>query len=163
MATRVRWLTASEDKSWRAYRRMRTLLDLATARDLRIDSALSDSDYDVLSTISEAADGGWRAGELARRLTWSTSRLAHQVGRMEKRGLIVRRGAPDDARGAYLELTAEGRRVLRAAAVEHVRSVRRNLIDLLTAEEVHALGVIADKVVAALEDRPRSENRGPSA
>jgi DNA-binding MarR family transcriptional regulator len=144
-------LTDREEAAWRAYRRMRTLLDLAVARDLRADSALSDSDYDVLSTLSEATDGGWRAGELSRRLMWSTSRLAHQVGRMEKRGLVARRGSSDDARGAYIELTAEGRAVLRTAAVEHVESVRRNLIDLLTPEEIGTLKVIADKVVTALE------------
>lgn len=129
---------------------MRTLLDLQIARDLRADSGLSEADYDVLSTLSESTDDSWRARDLAARLLWSTSRLAHQVGRMEQRGLVERLGAADDARGAFVRLTPRGRRVLEAAALPHVASVRRNLIDLLTPDEVAALDGIATKVLARL-------------
>src|SRR6202035_3815411 len=83
---RARWLSDREQEAWLAYRRMRTLLDLRISRDLAEDSDLSDSDYDVLSTLTETTDRQWRARDLAARLLWSTSRLAHHVGRMEKRG-----------------------------------------------------------------------------
>ncbi|HEY8302392.1 MAG TPA: MarR family transcriptional regulator [Jatrophihabitans sp.] len=145
------WLTDEQQRAWRHYRRMRTLLDLEISRDLRHDSHLSDTDYDVLSTLSESADGSWRARELADRLLWSTSRLAHQVGRMEQRGLVQRFGTDADGRGAIVELTTEGRAVLAAAAPSHVGSVRRNLIDLLTPAEVRALDRIARKVVDHLQ------------
>lgn len=141
------WLTAEQEQAWRRYRRMRTLLDLQIARDLNADSQLSEADYDVLSTLSESPDGSWRARDFAARLLWSTSRLAHQVGRMEQRGLVERRGTDDDARGAVVRLTASGRAALRAAAPPHVASVRRHLIDLLTPAEVRALDRIAGKVV----------------
>ena len=130
---------------------MRTLLDLAIARDMRADSGLSEADYDVLSTLSEADDDQWRAYELAARLLWSTSRLAHQVGRMEGRGLVRRSGVDGDARGAVVALTDAGRRTLDAAAPAHVESVRRHLIDLLTPTDVRALDRIASRVVARLE------------
>jgi DNA-binding MarR family transcriptional regulator len=149
---KTRWLEPAEERAWRRYRRMRTLLDLQIARDLKNDSVLSEPDYDVLSTLSESPDGSWRAREFAERLLWSSSRLAHQVGRMEQRGLVERRGAEDDARGAVIALTAAGRRALNAAAPPHVDSVRRNLIDLLTQAEVAALDRIAGKVVAHLSD-----------
>lgn len=157
--TRQRWLDKEQERAWRQYRRMRTLLDLQITRDLKRDSGLSEADYDVLSTLSEAPDGQWRARELADRLLWSTSRLAHQVGRMEQRGLVTRRGTDDDARGALVALTAHGRATLRAAAPPHVASVRRHLIDLLTPAEVRALGRIAGKVTAhlTLESRPRGD------
>jgi DNA-binding MarR family transcriptional regulator len=134
---------------------MRTLLDLAIARDLRADSGLSEADYDVLSTLSEADDDQWRANELATRLLWSTSRLAHQVGRMERRGLVRRTRVDGDARGAVVALTPAGRRTLDAAAPAHVESVRQHLIDLLTPAEVRALDRIASRVVARLEPDPR--------
>jgi DNA-binding MarR family transcriptional regulator len=149
---KTRWLEPAEERAWRRYRRMRTLLDLQIARDLKNDSGLSEPDYDVLSTLSESPDGSWRAREFAERLLWSSSRLAHQVGRMEQRGLVERRGAEDDARGAVIALTAAGRRALNAAAPPHLDSVRRNLIDLLTQAEVAALDRIAGKVVAHLSD-----------
>jgi DNA-binding MarR family transcriptional regulator len=130
---------------------MRTLLDLEIARDLKRDSGLSEPDYDVLSTLSESPDGSWRAREFAARLLWSTSRLAHQIRRMEQRGLVQRRGTDEDARGAVVSLTDEGWAALRAAAPPHVASVRRNLIDLLTPAEVQALDEIASKVIDNLQ------------
>jgi DNA-binding MarR family transcriptional regulator len=126
---------------------MRTILDLAIARDLRQDSGLSDADYDVLSTLSEAEDDSWRAGDLAARLLWSSSRLAHQVRRMELRGLVCRTASDDDARGAVVALTPAGRSLLEAAARHHVASVRRHFVDLLTQDEVATLQRIAAKVL----------------
>jgi DNA-binding MarR family transcriptional regulator len=149
---KVRWLDAEQERAWRRYRRMRTLLDLQIARDLKRDSGLSEPDYDVLSTLSESPDGGWRANDFAARLLWSTSRLAHQIGRMEQRGLVERHGTTDDARGAIVALTPLGRDTLDAAAPLHVESVRRNLIDLLTPAEIKALDRIATKVVTHLAD-----------
>jgi DNA-binding MarR family transcriptional regulator len=158
-----RWLTADEQRAWRGYRRMRALLDLQIARDLGSDSDLSDSDYDVLSTLTEgetassagASSSGavtpgppaWRATALADRLLWSTSRLAHHVGRMERRGLVGRGTCGDDGRGSTVFLTALGRQVLEDAAPLHVESVRRHLIDVLTAEEIDQLAAITSKVL----------------
>lgn len=146
----TRWLNDSQARAWRGYRRMRTLLDLQIARDLSRDSDLSDSDYDVLSTLSESDDRSWRASKLAERLHWSTSRLAHQVGRMERRGLVARIRHDDDRRGATVTLTEEGWRTLQTAAPLHVASVRRHFIDLLTPAELSTLTNIVNKVAAHL-------------
>lgn len=148
--TSPHWLTARQERAWRRYRRMRTLLDLEIARDLHRDSGLSDTDYDVLSTLSEKPGSSWRARDLAAQLLWSTSRLAHHVGRMEQRGLVAREPSADDARGSLISLTGQGRAVLGQAAPPHVASVRRHLIDLLTDEEVATLDTIAGRVIAQL-------------
>lgn len=153
--TEVRWLDANEERAWRRYRRMRTLLDLQMTRDLKQDCGLSEADYDVLSTLSESPGGSWRANDFAERLLWSTSRLAHQIRRMEQRGLVERRSTPDDARGAIVALTARGRATLEAAAPPHVESVRRNLIDLLSPAEIKALDRIAGKVIAQISKSGR--------
>ena len=81
-----RWLDPTEDRAWRAYREMRRLLDAHVARDMAGDSGLSEPDYDVLSNLTEVESHRWRARELASRLQWSSSRLSHHVGRMERRG-----------------------------------------------------------------------------
>jgi DNA-binding MarR family transcriptional regulator len=129
---------------------MRGLLDLQLARDMASDSGLSEPDYDVLSTLTEGGGPPWRANELAARLLWSSSRLAHQLGRMERRGLVSRTGCEEDRRGALVDLTDHGRATLEAAAPLHVGSVRRHFIDLLTADELDALTAIAAKVTAKL-------------
>jgi DNA-binding MarR family transcriptional regulator len=159
-AGQPRWLTARQQRAWLGYRRMRTLLDLQLARDLSRDSGLSEPDYDVLSTLSESPDGQWRAGDLAARLSWSTSRLTHHATRMQNRGLVARQATAEDGRGAVICLTDDGWATLRAAAPPHVQSVRRHFIDLLTAEEVDTLTAITEKVLAGLTTAPE-ETPGP--
>jgi DNA-binding MarR family transcriptional regulator len=141
--TEPRWLSGAEQRAWRGYRRMRLLLDAAIARD----SGLSDSDYDVLSTLSEATGHRWRLNELAARLTWSKSRLSHHVSRMRQRGLVDREDCAEDARGAVVRLTPAGLAALRRAAPPHVDSVRRHLIDVLSPAQLRALSEIAELVV----------------
>ncbi|CAL9392040.1 hypothetical protein SUDANB121_01285 [Nocardiopsis dassonvillei] len=155
-----RWLTAPEARAWRGYRRMRALLDLRITRDFAEDG-LSDADYDVLSNLGETPGNRLRTREMAARMLWSTSRLSHHVSRMEKRGLVRRLEAEEDARGSEIALTDHGREVLEAAAPAHVASVREHFIDLLTEEELRVLGDIAEKVVERLaRDTPtRSPER----
>jgi DNA-binding MarR family transcriptional regulator len=136
---------------------MRMLLDLQIARDLNKDSGLSEADYDVLSTLSEKPEARWRARDLAAQLLWSTSRLAHHVGRMEQRGLVARQPCPDDARGALISLTEQGRATLERAAPLHVASARRHMIDLLTPGEVAALDTLAGKVITHLTGQVPSQ------
>jgi DNA-binding MarR family transcriptional regulator len=125
---------------------MRTLLDLQITRDLA-RAGLSDSDYDVLSTLSEAAGNRWRVNEFAARLLWSKSRLSHHLSRMEQRGLVRREDCASDGRGAFVVLTDEGTRALEAAAPEHVASVREHFIDLLTEEQIDTLISISQTVI----------------
>jgi DNA-binding MarR family transcriptional regulator len=153
MAT-TRSLNPPQERAWRGYRRMRTLLDLQLARDLAAESGLSESDYDVLSALTERPGPRWRASELAAQLLWSSSRLAHHVGRMERRGLVAREPCDDDARGATVTLTDAGRAVLREAAPHHVASVRRHFIGLLTDDEADVLARISAKVIEHLAGPP---------
>ena len=156
----TRWLTNEEERAWRGYRRMRALLDLQIERDLARDSGLSAPDYDVLSTLTESPGRSWRANELATRLLWSTSRLAHHVRRMERRGLVSRDDCPDDGRGAVVSLSDTGWAALQAAAPPHVQSVRNHLIELLTPTEVEALATISAKVIDHFAAQVRLDGRG---
>jgi DNA-binding MarR family transcriptional regulator len=156
------WLNEQERRAWLGYRRMRTLLDLQLARDLNRDSGLSEPDYDVLSTLSEAPGARWRAGDLAARLSWSTSRLTHHTARMQARGLVSREASPEDGRGAVICLTDAGWGVLRDAAPPHVRSVRRHFIDLLSPDEIDTLTAVSEKIVNRLARSPVSQDQAPS-
>ena len=148
--TEPRWLEGEEVRAWRGYRRLHTLLGLQIARDLARDSGLSEADYDVLSNLSETKGHRLRMTELAAHMLWSSSRLSHQIARMQRRGLVARQGSPSDARGAVVVLTETGWDAIRAAAPPHVESVRRHFIDLLTPAQLAALGDIAETVVAHL-------------
>lgn len=144
----TRWLTGDEQRAWRAYRRMVLLVDAEVARELTRDTGLSMPDYHVLSALSEASGHRRRLSELAARMQWSASRLSHHVSRMEQRGLVTRAGCPDDARGAFVVLTDGGLLAIQDAAPDHVASVRRHLIDVLTPEQLTALAQIGESVIA---------------
>jgi len=150
--TTPRWLDDDEQRAWLAYRRMRLLLDAQIARDLSTDSGLSAPDYDVLSNLSESDGHRLRVTDLAARLQWSKSRLSHHLSRMEHRRLISREDCSADGRGAFIVLTDEGWRTIKAAAPSHVNSVRRHFIDVLTPAQLEALTTISDTVVANLSD-----------
>jgi DNA-binding MarR family transcriptional regulator len=147
----TRWLSDREMYAWIGYRRMHLLLDLALQRDLASQSGLSEPDYDVLSNLSQAADQRMRMTDLARHMRWSTSRLSHQITRMQQRGLVDREECVDDRRGSMLVLTADGVAAIEAAAPKHVASVRKNFIDLLSAEEIDVLGALTHRVVDRLQ------------
>ena len=147
-----RWLTPTEERAWRGYRRMRGRLDLQINRDLARDSELSEADYDVLSNLSEVADRRWRLRDLSAHMLWSQSRLSHHIARMEERGLVTREQDPSDGRGAIVVLSDKGWRAIVGAAPAHVESVRRHLIDLLTDEQIEALGAIAETVLQHLSE-----------
>jgi DNA-binding MarR family transcriptional regulator len=158
----TRWLSPSEDRAWRAWLVMTERLRAQIARDLLVDSGLSDADYMVLVHLSEAEGRRIRMNDLAARLNWSKSRLSHQLARMQARGLVEREECPSDARGAFAVLGECGLAEIERAAPKHVASVRRHLIDVLDAEELGQLSTIAEVVArhlptqsactAALED-----------
>jgi DNA-binding MarR family transcriptional regulator len=145
-----RWLTEPEDRAWRGYRRMRTLLNLQLGRDLMRESGLSEADYDVLSGLSETQGHRMRLSELAAQMLWSKSRLSHHITRMQQRGLVRREECEGDARGSVIVLTDAGWQTIVDAAPGHVTSVRRHMIDLLTEEEIEALASLSHRVVGHL-------------
>jgi DNA-binding MarR family transcriptional regulator len=152
-----RWLTDREARAWHGYRRMRLLLDQRLARDLTRGTGLSEADYDVLSTLSETPAHRKRLGDLAAHMGWSTSRLSHQVSRMENRRLVHREEAPGDGRGCLVSLSPAGLRAIEAAAPFHVASVRRHLMDLLTEDELAVLDAVTHRVIERLGADPAPE------
>lgn len=144
------WLDDREARAWRGYMRMRTLLDLQISRDLVRDSGLSDADYQVLVGLSEAPGRRARMIDLARLMLWSKSRLAHQLDRMQRRGLVLREADPASARAAVIVLTDEGLHTIQEAAPRHVDSVRRHFVDLLTDAQIDAIAEATETVVAHL-------------
>ena len=135
----VRWLTDEEQVSWRAYLRGSRELTVAFDRDLQA-AGISLPEYELMSMLSEAPGAQMRMSALAALIVQSRSRVTHTAARLERRGWVRRTPAPDDGRGVILRLTENGRSSLADFAVAHIASVRRHLIDVLTAEQLAALG-----------------------
>lgn len=146
----TRWLNETEQTAWRAYLEVMRLLPNHLEDRLHERHGLTLTDYQVLVEVSEADEHRLRMTELSHRTQLSKSRLSHQIGRMERAGLVVRTQCPQDRRGQWAELTEQGWRVLRAAAPEHVGDVRELFFDLLDEQQTEVLAAtlrtIADKL-----------------
>jgi len=75
-----------------------------------------------------------------------------------KKKLVVRNRDPTDKRAAYIEMSAKGRALLDRAAPVHVRSVRRLMIDLLSASEIKAIGTAFSKISTHLVNEKYAES-----
>ena len=148
-----RWLNDNEDRAWRGYRRLFTMLEARLARDLADDTGLSTADYTVLSNLAEAEGRRRRLTALADHMEWSQSRLSHQIARMESRGLVERRHVEADGRGTMVVLARRGLKTIAAATPVHMKSVRAHMVDLLTDDQLRTMGDIADTVVGHLAER----------
>jgi DNA-binding MarR family transcriptional regulator len=147
----TRWLDEDEQATWRAWLCATSRLDDALDRQLRRDSGIPHSYYEVLVNLSEAPDRTMRMSELAARSLASRSRLSHAVARLEDLGWVRRRPAPDDGRGQLAILTDAGFAALERAAPGHVEAVRSWLFDALTPEQVTQLRVIVEAIDARLD------------
>jgi len=139
-AITVRWLTAEQQLHWRAYLDGTVRLTEALGRQLERDAELSLSEYEVLVRLSEAPDRTLRMSSLADELAHSRSRITHTIRRLEARGFVERRACAVDGRGVNCAMTALGFGRLEAAAPGHVEAVRTHLIDVLTDDQLRALG-----------------------
>ena len=144
------WLDEREAHAWHSYRTLQRELFVAVERDLTRGSGLSAADYAVLVTLSEIPEGVLRPRELCAETGWDRSRLSHQVGRMEKRGLVTREECTSDARGSLVRITVSGRAAIEAAAPGHVETVRRYFFDHVCPAELDTLIAVFDRMLAAL-------------
>ena len=105
---------------------------------------LSTGDYAVLLALTEAPDQTLRSSEIADAIDWERSRVSHQLGRMERRGLLRRTDCPGDNRGALVVLTDDGYQAIRRASGPHLRAVKRLFADALDPAQLNDLaGVLA--------------------
>jgi DNA-binding MarR family transcriptional regulator len=146
-----KWLDSDEQRAWRAFLGMASLLPAALDQQLQRESEMTHSSYIVLAMLSEAPDRSLRMSELASRANSSPSRLSHTVSRLEQRGLVVRERSPEDGRGNVAVLTDAGWEVVAATAPGHVAAVRRFVFDALTREQVCQLREIATAVLGELD------------
>jgi DNA-binding MarR family transcriptional regulator len=148
----VRWLDANQQRAWRGFLDVHARLAARLNRDLQRTSGLTLSDYDILVHLTDVPDGRLRAFELGEALQWDKSRISKQVARLAARDLVAKEECETDRRGAYVVLTATGRRAIEAAAPAHVELVQQLVFDTLTPGQVrtwHAVsGAILNRLAA---------------
>ena len=145
-----RWLDDDEQQTWRSYLWATQMLQEALDRQLRRDSGLPHTYYQILAMLSEAPDRRMTMTRLAGIVRSSASRLSHAVARLEENGWVQRVPHPTDRRTTIAELTDAGFAIVVEAAPGHVDAVRTYLFDPLTSEQVKQLHDIVTAVNSRL-------------
>lgn len=161
MSEKTRWLSADQQRSWRALIMGMTLLNDRLDADLRRLFDISLAEYEVLVRLSEN-DGALRMAQLADAMAHSRSRVTHTISRMERAGLVLRTNSAEDGRGVVATITEQGMDLLVRSAPTHVTGVREYLVDLVSDEDFAAVGRVFDAVSDHLVScHPSIEMRTP--
>ena len=146
------WLSEDEQRVWRTYLRMGSLLPAALNRQLQQDCGLTLPEYEVLVQLSEAPGQRLRPFQICAAVNWEQSRLSHQLTRMERRKLVTRQECAADGRGAFVALTAAGAAAIAEAAPRHVATVRRLIFDRLSEPQRAAFEDACAAIIAGLTE-----------
>ena len=143
MATK--WLTPSEMAAWRSF--IDTTGDLMRAIEKDFEPfGLDRGDYQLLAMLSEAPGHELRMCDLAESLRLTRSGLTRRMEGVLKKKLVSRVQSKEDGRVAYAQITPKGMELLKEAAPEHLESVRKYIIDLLSPSEIKAIATAFTKI-----------------
>ena len=149
----VDWLTPEQVEDWRALVALTLALPAALDAQLKRDSAVTSFEYNVMAALSESPRRSLPMSVLATLASGSMSRLSHVIERLEQAGWVERQASSLEGCRTEARLTAAGLRKLVESAPGHVQEARRLVIDVLSPEELRALGVAARKIVELADPR----------
>lgn len=108
------------------------------------------SDFQVLEVLLHK--GATPVNEIGRRIRLTSGSITSAVDRLERKGLVERRGDPADRRTRMVHLTEAGRKLISCAFADHAAAMERAAAGLTPAERAQAvallkkLGLYADTV-----------------
>ena len=115
---------------------------------------LGDGEFDVLATLRRSGEPfELSPGDLGASMMVTSGAVTKRVDRLERSGLVTRRVSDVDARARVIRLTAEGRRIVDEAVVDHVANEER-LLSGLSAAERETLAGLLRKLGESIEDLP---------
>lgn len=155
MSADTRWLSTEESAAWVRLVALAELLPGALDAQLLRDAGITHFEYVALMALAVAPERTMRMTELAARTNATLPRLSHVARRLEERGLIRRFPCPTDRRATNATVTEAGLQLIADAAPGHVDTVRSQVLDALTPEQLQQLYSIAGAVLARLDPDER--------
>lgn len=146
-----RWLSDDERDTWVRFAAVLELLPGVLDSQLDRDEGLTHFEYFVLAMLSESPERTLRMTALAARTNATLPRLSRVVTRLEAQGVLQRNPCAEDRRATNVSLTGAGWAKVQHAAPGHVATVRRSVIDALTAEQIGQLGRISAALLTRLD------------
>lgn len=100
-----------DSKAWRAFHKIGTSLLPHLSRQITNHSGISGAEYVVLVALSELVSPNVNLNRLARGLGWETSRMSHQITRMEESGLVKKTRNTEDSAALMFQLQLKGEKL----------------------------------------------------
>ena len=138
-------------EAWALFLRAHASVVRLLEDELENERGLALTSYEVLLRLSKA-ERPWRMHELADSLWLSRSGATRVVEKLESNGLLAREICEGDRRGIQITVTAEGKRLLRAAAPVHLQGIQEHFTQHLTRTEAAHLRSAFTKILDATED-----------
>jgi len=151
----TRWLTPDQLRAWKKFVAVVEVLPGVLDSQLQRDADVTHFEYFTMAMLSEAPERTLRMTSLASATNSSLPRLSHVVSRLEKRGYVDRAPCPEDRRATNATLTEDGWQKVVATAPGHVDTVRENVIEPLTAQDVADLDRIMARVLRTIDPENR--------
>ncbi|MGO2520477.1 MAG: MarR family winged helix-turn-helix transcriptional regulator [Microbacterium sp.] len=131
-------------EAWESLFRAQHELFAAMSADFD-NTSISQSEYDVLLTVTRAPDMTARLRDVTGKMLISQPSVSRLVDRMVTRGLITKCADPEDGRGSLLTATDAGARAFREVATVHSRSITERMSPL-NADELRTLQALTQKL-----------------
>jgi DNA-binding MarR family transcriptional regulator len=132
-------LSSAQWAFWDTWMQAQRLLAKEVDRILQRDFGISKAEFGILVKLYAAPDGRLRVTDLANSLDWEKGRVAHQLTRMETRGLLERSESGAAGRRTGIALTPSGKKVAERAIRGHAANIRRLAFDRLSPEQAAAI------------------------
>ena len=141
----AKWLNEAEMKAWLGFVTHASDLLRAIERDLE-PFGVDGGDYQLLAMLSDAPDHRMKMCDLADTLRLSRGGLTRRMEGVVAAKFVERVRDEADGRAVFAQLTSKGYAFLKKIAPQHVKSVRGQMIDLLSEIEIKVLGSAFAKI-----------------
>jgi DNA-binding MarR family transcriptional regulator len=141
-----------DSQAWRAFHKIGTRLLPHLGRQITNHSGITSSEYVVLMALSELPKASVNLNRLAIGLGWETSRMSHQITRMQESGLVKKIQSESDARCFDVSITPAGRRIAEKAVPLQSLEINHCFSEVLTNKQKEALIEISEAIAAHMRE-----------
>ena len=141
-----------DSRAWRAFHKIGSSLLPHLSRQITNHSAITGAEYVVLVALSELTSPNVNLNRLATGLGWETSRMSHQISRMEENGLVKKSRNPDDSRCFDVSITSKGRKIAESAIPLQSKEINHCFSEVLTKDQLRSLIEISEAITKHMKE-----------
>ena len=141
-----------DSRAWRAFHKIGSSLLPHLSRQITNHSGITGAEYVVLVALSELTSPNVNLNRLATGLGWETSRMSHQISRMEENGLVKKSRNLDDSRCFDVSITSKGRKIAESAIPLQSREINHCFSEVLTKDQMRSLIEISEAITKHMKE-----------